>query len=62
MKNKVKYVMVNSLGLIILMCSSLFSFCDEDKPDTTVVEENGNTNENGDNGGNGNRGTHLIPQ
>ena len=42
--------MVNSFGLIILMCSSLFSSCDEDKPDTTVVEENGN------------RSTHLIPQ
>ncbi|MDR0685984.1 MAG: hypothetical protein LBF79_00775, partial [Dysgonamonadaceae bacterium] len=52
--------------IALLICSSLVSACDGDKPNTTVVEENGNTNENGGNGengngndGNGNRGTHL---
>jgi acetyl esterase/lipase/enterochelin esterase-like enzyme len=47
------------------MCSSLISACGGDKPDTLVVDENGNTNENG-NGGNGNNGkqggAHPIPQ
>jgi acetyl esterase/lipase len=51
---------------MLLICSSLVSACDGDKPNTTVAEENGNTSEyggNGENGigngGNDNRGTHL---
>ncbi|GHS94602.1 hypothetical protein FACS1894207_3090 [Bacteroidia bacterium] len=54
---------IKTISMItLLMCSSLLFACDEEKPDTTVVEENGNINENGENGGNGNNGTHLIPQ
>lgn len=50
--------------MITLLVCSLVSACDRDQPNTTVVEENGNTNENGENGngGDGNKGTHLIPQ
>ena len=55
-----KFTMKIICMITLLMCSCFVSACDGDKPNTTVVEENGHKNENDGDENNTDMGTHLT--
>ncbi len=55
-----KMTMKTICMITLLMFSCFVSACDRDKPNTTVIEENDNTNGNDGNENNTNMGSHLT--